>query len=133
MLRVETSSRVPPVRGPGAFQQGYEHPWSAESHAAAKLLLPGPLGEFFGDARVANCHDLVDQAPMQPLALGGEVPFTGGLASSRGQISFAVLPRQTLLSRFFDAAQINRRCRGCWRAVAGPSGAASSPSAPAVF
>ena len=63
----------------GASEHLYEHPWSTETHTFAKLLLPGPVGEFFGDDGGAHRHDLMDEAPMQALAVGGEFSLAGAL------------------------------------------------------
>ena len=70
MLRVGTSIRVPPVRGPGASEVCYQHPWGAKTHAPSVLFLPALLGNLFGEDRVAHTHDLVDQPAMQALAMG---------------------------------------------------------------
>jgi hypothetical protein len=86
VLRVGTSARVPPVLATVRLEELHEHPWGAESHAATKLLLPGVIGHFFGDDRVPHRHDLVDQAPMQAFAMGGEAPLTGGLAPPGGEV-----------------------------------------------
>src|SRR5262249_21253053 len=47
LVRVETSIRVPPLRGPGASQQLDEHPWGAQSDAFAILLLPRFIADLF--------------------------------------------------------------------------------------
>src|SRR5579862_700733 len=88
----------------GAFQPCYEHPWSAKSHALAKLFLPRPVGNLFGDDRVSNGYDLVDQAAMQALAVRGESALTGSLAPPGGQIPLAVFPLQALLPTLLDAS-----------------------------
>jgi hypothetical protein len=92
------------VRGPGAFQPCYEHPWSAESHTAAPLFLPGTIGEFFGDDRVPNSHDLMDKAAMQTLAMRGKFPLARGLAPPSSEIALAVFPFQALLPVSLDAS-----------------------------
>src|SRR5215472_13030435 len=74
----------------GAFQPCYEHPWGAESHALAKLLLPGTIGELFGDDCIPNRHDLVDEAAMQTLAVSGDSALAGRFAPPGGQVPLAV-------------------------------------------
>jgi hypothetical protein len=100
----ERAPWVPPVRGPGAFQPCYEHPWGAESHALAKLLLPGAIGALFGDDGVPNSHDPVDQASMQALAVRGQSALAGRFAPPGVQIPLALFPRQALLPALPDAS-----------------------------
>jgi hypothetical protein len=54
-----------------ASEQCSEHPWRAESHAAAKLLRPRSIGKLFGEDGLAHRHDLVDEAPMEPAVASG--------------------------------------------------------------
>src|SRR5689334_10824223 len=72
----------------GASQQVHKHPWSTKTHTLAKRFLPGPIGDLLGDDGLAYGHHLMDQAPMETLAMGGEFPLTGGLASPDGQVAF---------------------------------------------
>jgi hypothetical protein len=89
--------------GPGAFQPCYEHPWCTKSHTLPKLLRPRAIGDLFGDDGVPHRHDLMDQVPMQTLAVGGEPALAGGFASPRGEVPLAVFPPQALLSPLLDA------------------------------
>ena len=50
------------MRGPGASQVCYKHPWGAKTHALAILLLPRAVRDLFEDDRVAHRHDLMDLA-----------------------------------------------------------------------
>jgi hypothetical protein len=93
---------MPPVRGPGASQEVYEHPWGAKPNAFAKLFLPGTVRDLLGDDCVAYGDHLVDQASMQTFALGRQFPLAGGFAPPGGQIPFTVFPRQALLAALFD-------------------------------
>ena len=97
-MRVGTSCRVPPVRGPGALQQCYEHPWSPKAHALAKLFLPGVIRNFLDDDGVPLGHDLMRESPMQAFAMGREFALAGGLAPPGGEVTLAVFPLQSLLA-----------------------------------
>src|SRR5215469_14587214 len=103
LTRGDARPAVPPVRGPGASQELHEHPWGAESHALAKLLLPGAIGDLFGDDRLAHRHDLVDEAAMQTFTVRGESALAGRFAPPGGQIPQARLPLQALLPMLLDA------------------------------
>src|SRR5215469_3388242 len=92
---------MPPVRGPGASEDRYEHPWGSQSHAAAKLARPAAVRDLFGDDRLAHGHDLVGQLAMQALALGGQFPFLRGQPTARRLIALAVVP---CLAALFAAA-----------------------------
>lgn len=87
----------------GASQHFYEHPWGTESHAAAKLLLPGTIGHLFCDDVLAYRHDLVDDAAMQAFAVRGESALAGRFAPPGDQIPLARLPLQVRLPAFLDA------------------------------
>ena len=91
------------MRGNGASQQLDEHPWGAESHTLAKLLRPRAIGNLFGDDGGAHGHDLVDEAAMQALAVGGKPAFSGRLTPPGGKIPLALFPLQTLLPMTLDA------------------------------
>src|ERR1051326_4647569 len=82
-LRGDARPAVLPVRGPGASEDCYEHPWSAESHAAAKLARPAAVRNLLGDDGVAHGHDLVSQLAMQALALRRQGPFLVGHPTAR--------------------------------------------------
>jgi hypothetical protein len=86
----------------GAFEQCYEHPWSAKAHTFAKLLRPRPIGHFFGDDGLAHGHDLVDETAMQALAVSSEPAFAGGFAPPGSQKALTVLPCQAPLPLFLD-------------------------------
>jgi hypothetical protein len=86
----------------GASQAFYEHPWGAKSHTLAKLFLPGLVREFFGDDGRADRHDLVNETPMQALAMGRQLPLAGRFAPAGRQIPRAVVPRQATLPMLLD-------------------------------
>src|SRR5690348_9089506 len=73
VVRVGTSCRVPPVRGPGASHACDQHPWGTTSHTLAVALLPAFIGNLLDDDCVADPHDLVHQVAMQTLAMGGQL------------------------------------------------------------
>src|SRR5713226_5186632 len=53
---------------------------------------------------ITRPENLVDQLPMQALAMGSELAFPVSESLSRGKVVFAVFPFQALLPMFFDAA-----------------------------
>src|SRR5215469_9379965 len=83
---------MPPVRGPGASEDRYEHPWGSQSHAAAKLARPAAVRDLFGDDRLAHCDDVVSQLAMQALALRRQLPFLVGQPTARRLVPLAVVP-----------------------------------------
>jgi hypothetical protein len=83
-----------------AHEYLYEHPWCSQSHTAAKLALPGAVGDLFGDDRVAHGHDLVGQLAMQALALRRQLPFLVGHPTARRLVPLTVIPG---LAAFFAA------------------------------
>ena len=91
-MRVGTSCRVPPVRGPGASEMVDEHPWGTTSHAAAIAFLPALIGNLLSDDGIANPHDLVSESAMQALPVGGQLALAGRFAESSGLGAPALLP-----------------------------------------
>jgi len=99
--RVGISCRVPPVRGPGASQHLDEHPWSTQPHAPSVAFLPAFVGNLLGDQGVAHCHQLMDLAPMQALAMGCQLALFGRFASPGGLVAFAAFPDELFLATLF--------------------------------
>jgi hypothetical protein len=91
-VRVETSIRVPPVRGPGASQQLDEHPWGAQSDAFAILLLPRFRADLFKNDGVPHCDNLMDKPPMQALAMRRQLALLRCLPAPRLLIGLAAFP-----------------------------------------
>ena len=89
-----------------ASQMLYEHPWGVASHAFPIQFLPCFVGELFSPNGVATTDDLVDQAPVQALAMGCQFALFSGNPPPRGKIAFTVLPDQTQLAfaALFDTA-----------------------------
>src|SRR5215471_14765583 len=85
---------------------------------AASLLRPRTIGNLFGEDRVAHRDDLMDQAPMQTLAMGGQLALAGRLAPPGRQGALAVLPGEAPPARLLDAPTLVVVVR-----VVGPSGA----------
>jgi hypothetical protein len=52
----------------------------------------GTIGNLFGDAGGAHRDELMDQAPMQILAMGSQLALAGRFAPPGGQVPLAVLP-----------------------------------------
>ncbi|HEX4203410.1 MAG TPA: hypothetical protein VHZ51_04275, partial [Ktedonobacteraceae bacterium] len=75
-----TSSRVPPVRGPGASEVFDKHPWGAQTHALAILFLPRSVGNLFEHDGSAHGHDLMDPLAVQALAVSRKPALLFGLA-----------------------------------------------------
>jgi hypothetical protein len=80
------------VRAKVASEYLYEHPWCSQSHAAAKLALPGAVRNLFGHDRAAHGYDLVSQLSVQALALRRQTAFLVGQPTARLLVSLAVLP-----------------------------------------
>ena len=76
----------------GAFQMCYQHPWGAKSHALAITAMPALIGDLLGDDGMAHGRDLVNQPPMQALAVGCQPALAGRLAPSGGLVAFTLLP-----------------------------------------
>jgi len=91
------------VRGPGASEVLYKHPWGTKTHALAVQFLPTLVGNLFGDDRVAHRDDLVDLAPMQTLAVGGAFALLGRFAAARFLVAAACPPVELLLALLLDA------------------------------
>src|SRR5262249_50721919 len=70
---------------------------------AASLLTPRTIGHLFGDDVGADRHDLVDEAPMQALAMRGESALAGRFALPGRQVPLAVFPGEAPLAALFDA------------------------------
>ena len=85
-----------------AFQMIYEHPWGMKTHTLAIPFLPASIGNLFDAKSIANAHNLVDESPMQTLAMGSQCAFLMGYPSSCGQIALTVLPGETLLATLLD-------------------------------
>jgi hypothetical protein len=106
-VRVETSIRVPPVRGPGASQQLDEHPWGAQSDAFAILLLPRFIADLFKNDGVPHCDHLMDKPPMQALAMSRQLALLRCLPASRLLVGLAAFPHHPpsgLAAVLLDAA-----------------------------
>ncbi len=67
------------MRGPGALQKCYKHPWGSQSNASPILLLPPLVGKLFENDGVAYGHDLMDLFAMQTLAVGSQLAFFDSL------------------------------------------------------
>src|ERR1051326_7644951 len=67
---------------------------------AASLLRPRTISYLLGDHGGAHRHDLMDETPMQTLAMRGQSPLAGGLASPRGKRALSLFPRHALLPPF---------------------------------
>ena len=88
---------MPPVRGPGASQLYYKHPWSSFAHTSSELLLPCSIGVLFEDDGVTHRGKLMGELAMQTLAMGGACAAGGGVLAPGALIPPAVLPAQRLL------------------------------------
>ena len=87
----------------GASEPLYEYPWGTESHTLAKLLRPRTVRNLFGEDRGAHRDDFMDQAPMETVAMGGQLALPGGFAPPGGQVPLAVLPGEAPLAALLDA------------------------------
>src|SRR5258708_33274966 len=90
----------------GASQHLNEHPWGTKTHTLAVQFLPTLVRNLFGDDRVAHRDDLVDEASMQTLAMGGEFALFGRFAASRFLVALAVPPVEPLLALLLNATSL---------------------------
>src|SRR5258708_15838428 len=87
-----------------ASQALYQHPRGTHAHALAKLFLPALVGNFLDTNVVTSTDNLVDQSPMQALAVCGKLAFPVCYSSSRGKIALARLPGEASLAVLLDSA-----------------------------
>src|SRR5260370_38833439 len=78
----------------GASEHLYKHPWCSQSYALAILPLPRFVRDLFQNDRVADRDDLMHVLAMQTPAMGGQLAFSGRLASARALVALARLPAQ---------------------------------------
>src|SRR6266568_56564 len=88
----------------GAPQVCYKHPWSTKPYTFAVLFLPRLVGDLFEDDGVAHCHEIMNLAPMQTLAVSGEPMFFGCLFASCFLVALAAFPAERVLALLLDAA-----------------------------
>jgi hypothetical protein len=86
------------VRGPGASEHRYKHPWGPQSYASPIAFLPRPVRNLFEEDGVPHCHDLMHLTSMQALAMGSELAFSGGFALPGFLVARAAFPDQLLLA-----------------------------------
>jgi hypothetical protein len=77
-----------------------------KAHALAIAFLPAFIRYLLNVNLVANAHDLVDQSPMQALAMGRKPALLMCKSASRSYVTLAILPRQALFAAFLDAAHL---------------------------
>ena len=85
-----------------ASQMVYEHPWGMQAHALPELLLPALIGNFFDGDVVTDTYNLIDQSPMQALAMSSQLAFLVCQSPSGGKVALAILPGEAPLAVFLD-------------------------------
>ncbi len=121
----------------GASEHLYKHPWCSQSYALAILPLPRFVRDLFQNDRVADRDDLMHVLAMQTPAMGGQLAFSGRLASACALVALARLPAQLFLPLLLDAtalvivrlrlaARLCRSIRRCRRPMAWAPEASSS-------
>jgi hypothetical protein len=94
---------MPPVFATVRLNCATNIPGAPACHTFAVAFLPAFVRGLLNVQGLAYTHYVVDELPMQTLAVGCQFPFCRCMLASDSLIAFALLPMHTLCASLLDA------------------------------